>query len=216
MRQQKQTEALEKLEREKAEVERLKQEEDELTPEERERRYRQEYFEEQRLKREERWKSGQTTNTLGHPSSAIRVEQGKVLGEGSFGQVLEGTLTTEEGEVAVVLKRAKEGVFGAEELLTSELKLSGKALEVSGGRTAAFMGAVEVGYAEEGQIYDGVLSTGINWEELPNMHPLLATWLICHTMYAIWVHYVPDHMPYVVAHRHARREQWLGQLTTQC
>ena len=122
------------------------QEEDELTPEERERRYRQEYFEEQRLKREERWKSGQTTNTLGHPSSAIRVEQGKVLGEGSFGQVLEGTLTTEEGEVAVVLKRAKEGVFGAEELLTSELKLSGKALEL-GGRTAAFMG-VGVGYAE--------------------------------------------------------------------
>ena len=49
----------------------------------------------------------------------------------------------------------------------------------------------------------GVLSTGINWEELPNMHPLLATWLICHTMYAIWGHYVPDHMPYVVAHRHA-------------
>ena len=132
-----------------------------LTPEQREKRMRQEYWEDQRARREARWKSGQTANTLGRPSKAITVKSGTILGEGSFGKVFEGTMRTEEGEVAVVLKRAKDGVFGAEELLTSELKISALALEASDGRTAAFLGAVEVGYAEEGQIYNGVLSTGM-------------------------------------------------------
>ena len=49
----------------------------------------------------------------------------------------------------------------------------------------------------------GMLHTGIAWEELPHMHPLLAAYLLAHTIYAIYGHYVPDHVPYVVAHRHA-------------
>ena len=45
--------------------------------------------------------------------------------------------------------------------------------------------------------------TGFDWADLYAMHPLLALWLLLHLTHVVYGHLVPDHVPYVVAHRHA-------------
>lgn len=49
----------------------------------------------------------------------------------------------------------------------------------------------------------GVLHVGFDWEGLTSMHPALALWLIAHFAFAAFGHIYPDHVPYVVSHRHA-------------
>ncbi|CAK0805988.1 unnamed protein product, partial [Prorocentrum cordatum] len=49
----------------------------------------------------------------------------------------------------------------------------------------------------------GILRTGFDWAALPTMDPLLAAWLGVHIAYSAYGHFVPSHVPYVVAHRHA-------------
>ena len=46
----------------------------------------------------------------------------------------------------------------------------------------------------------GILHTGIAWEDLNSIHPLLATWLVLHACYAVYGHYFPDHVPVCFAH----------------
>jgi len=49
----------------------------------------------------------------------------------------------------------------------------------------------------------GVLRTGFDWGMLGRLHPLLAAFLGAHALYAVYGNFVPSHVPYVVAHRHA-------------
>lgn len=49
----------------------------------------------------------------------------------------------------------------------------------------------------------GLLGPGVDWESYQNMHPILFFWMLFHVAYVIWGHLIPDHVPYVVAHRHA-------------
>jgi len=49
----------------------------------------------------------------------------------------------------------------------------------------------------------GVLNTGFDWGMLAHIHPALAAFLGAHALYAIYGNFVPSHVPYVVAHRHA-------------
>lgn len=49
----------------------------------------------------------------------------------------------------------------------------------------------------------GVLKTGFDWDSLHQIHPALAAFLGAHALYAIYGNFVPSHVPYVVAHRHA-------------
>jgi len=58
----------------------------------------------------------------------------------------------------------------------------------------------------------GVLSTGFNWSALANMHLYLKVWLGAHAMYAIYGNFVPSHVPYIVAHRHAAGNFCQGML----
>jgi hypothetical protein len=49
----------------------------------------------------------------------------------------------------------------------------------------------------------GVLHTGFDWAMLSNLHHGLAAFLGAHALYAIYGNFIPSHVPYVVAHRHA-------------
>jgi hypothetical protein len=49
----------------------------------------------------------------------------------------------------------------------------------------------------------GVLRTGFDWDMISKIHPALAAFLAAHALYAIYGNFVPSHVPYVVAHRHA-------------
>lgn len=49
----------------------------------------------------------------------------------------------------------------------------------------------------------GVLHTGFDWGMLAKLNPALAAFLVAHALYAIYGNFVPSHVPYVVAHRHA-------------
>lgn len=49
----------------------------------------------------------------------------------------------------------------------------------------------------------GVLGTGFQWGNLASLNPYLAAWLGAHMLYTIYGNFVPSHVPYVVAHRHA-------------
>jgi hypothetical protein len=49
----------------------------------------------------------------------------------------------------------------------------------------------------------GVLRTGFDWDMIWKIHPALAAFLAAHALYAIYGNFVPSHVPYVVAHRHA-------------
>jgi hypothetical protein len=67
---------------------------------------------------------------------------------------------------------------------------------------AAFLGAHAL-YAIYYSVLFGVLNTGFDWSLLPKIHPALAAFLGAHALYAIYGNFVPSHVPYVVAHRHA-------------
>jgi len=86
-------------------------------------------------------------------------ERRELLGQGSFGQVFLGTLQTDNS--TVVLKRAREGIVGGEFLLEKELELNEFAMENCPDAVSNFLGCVEVGEEEEGQVYDGVLTSGL-------------------------------------------------------
>lgn len=49
----------------------------------------------------------------------------------------------------------------------------------------------------------GLLKTGFAWDELATMNPYLKAWLAAHALYALYGNFVPSHVPYIVAHRHA-------------
>jgi len=49
----------------------------------------------------------------------------------------------------------------------------------------------------------GVYRTGFDWEGVAHMHPWLCVWLAAHALYSVYGNWVPGHVPYVVAHRHA-------------
>lgn len=49
----------------------------------------------------------------------------------------------------------------------------------------------------------GIIHTGLDWSALPHMHPLLVAWLCAHALHAVYGNFVPDHVNYVTAHRHA-------------
>mmetsp|Transcript_113259 Transcript_113259/g.283675 ORF Transcript_113259/g.283675 Transcript_113259/m.283675 type:complete len:592 (-) Transcript_113259:83-1858(-) len=49
----------------------------------------------------------------------------------------------------------------------------------------------------------GILRTGFDWDALPSMHPAMMFMLSLHVAYSAYGHFVPSHVPYVVAHRHA-------------
>lgn len=49
----------------------------------------------------------------------------------------------------------------------------------------------------------GILRTGFDWAALSTIHPYLMAWLGLHALYAVYGNFVPSHVPYVVAHRHA-------------
>lgn len=49
----------------------------------------------------------------------------------------------------------------------------------------------------------GILNTGFAWDMVPSLHPILAGILGAHALYAVYGNFVPSHVPYVVAHRHA-------------
>lgn len=49
----------------------------------------------------------------------------------------------------------------------------------------------------------GYYRTGFAWDQLSTMHPFLQVWLFVHIIYSIYGNLAPDHVPFVVAHRHA-------------
>jgi len=95
-------------------------------------------------------------------------QRSKMMGEGSFGQVFDGTWKRESGNIDVVLKRSKDNVIGALEMLQLELILNKELSQRAPSVVSPFLGFVEVSEEEEGQIYDGFLSTGLwlMWEDL--------------------------------------------------
>mmetsp|Transcript_45247 Transcript_45247/g.98474 ORF Transcript_45247/g.98474 Transcript_45247/m.98474 type:complete len:405 (+) Transcript_45247:2-1216(+) len=44
---------------------------------------------------------------------------------------------------------------------------------------------------------------GLQWSRLHQMHPVIMAVLLAHVLYTIYGHFLPNHVPYVVAHRHA-------------
>eukprot|EP00798_Chlamydomonas_sp_ICE-L_P000832 gene832-33563_t len=73
------------------------------------------------------------------------ISVGKILGEGSFGQVFEGAMTSAKGNAErVVLKRVKVRVEGAVEFGRTELLLNAYAAKVAKGFCADFVGYCEV------------------------------------------------------------------------
>jgi len=49
----------------------------------------------------------------------------------------------------------------------------------------------------------GIMHTGLDWHSIPHMHPLLVAWLCAHAAYSVYGNFVPSHVNYIVAHRHA-------------
>jgi len=49
----------------------------------------------------------------------------------------------------------------------------------------------------------GILRTGFDWAALSTMSPYLMAWIGAHVLYTIYGNFVPSHVPYIVAHRHA-------------
>ncbi|CAE7676325.1 PNO [Symbiodinium pilosum] len=44
---------------------------------------------------------------------------------------------------------------------------------------------------------------GFQWGDVSKIHPAMAAFLLAHALYSIYGNFVPSHVPYVVAHRHA-------------
>eukprot|EP00438_Fugacium_kawagutii_P035186 Skav232761 [mRNA] locus=scaffold1229:161624:169408:+ [translate_table: standard] len=53
---------------------------------------------------------------------------------------------------------------------------------------------------------------GLQWSELSEMHPIIIGVLVAHALYCIYGNFVPNHVPYVVAHRHAAGNFAMGTL----
>jgi hypothetical protein len=49
----------------------------------------------------------------------------------------------------------------------------------------------------------GILRSGFDWAAISTIHPYLMAWLGVHALYAVYGNFVPNHVPYIVAHRHA-------------
>lgn len=58
----------------------------------------------------------------------------------------------------------------------------------------------------------GCISTGLRWQDVATMSPYIKAWLVCHALYTLWGNFVPSHVPYVVAHRHAAGNFCQGML----
>mmetsp|Transcript_8532 Transcript_8532/g.27173 ORF Transcript_8532/g.27173 Transcript_8532/m.27173 type:complete len:595 (-) Transcript_8532:178-1962(-) len=52
-------------------------------------------------------------------------------------------------------------------------------------------------------VFFGILRTGLDWSAVSAMHPALLGWILLHVAYAVYGNFVPSHVPYIVAHRHA-------------
>jgi len=112
------------------------------------------------------FEKGRTDGGFG-PMKAL-FQRSKMMGEGSFGQVFDGNLRRGGETIPIVLKRSKENVIGANEMLQLELILNQEIAERAPSVVSPFFGFIDVSEEEEGQIYDGVLSTGLwlVWEDL--------------------------------------------------
>ena len=53
---------------------------------------------------------------------------------------------------------------------------------------------------------------GLQWNQLSEMHPVIIGVLVAHALYSIYGNFVPNHVPYVVAHRHAAGNFAMGTL----
>eukprot|EP00798_Chlamydomonas_sp_ICE-L_P012483 gene12483-15693_t len=77
------------------------------------------------------------------------LEIGRIMGEGSFGEVFEGSIALPTGDKEkVVMKRVKDKVEGAEEMGRTELLLNAYASKAAKGHCADFVGFSEVTAAQ--------------------------------------------------------------------
>jgi len=92
-------------------------------------------------------------------------QRSELKGEGSFGQVFDGKL---KDSMDIILKRSKQSVIGADEMLQLELILNQEVMGRAPSVVSPFIGFIDVSEDQEGQIYDGYLSTGLwlSWEAL--------------------------------------------------
>jgi serine/threonine protein kinase len=94
----------------------------------------------------------------------VRVEIGKgALGSGNFGTVFRGTFAgdSQKGTQDVILKNAKADVLAAEELLECEMDLNYHVHAKARGACARFMGCLELGPKDGGELYNGTLTEGL-------------------------------------------------------
>ena len=84
--------------------------------------------------------------------------RGGPLGSGNFGTVFRGTF---KGDQAVVLKNAKSDVLAAEELLECEMEMNYHVHANARGTCARFMGCIELGPKDGGELYNGTLTEGL-------------------------------------------------------
>ncbi|MDA9098014.1 PDZ domain-containing protein [bacterium] len=102
--------------------------------------------------------------TPGVEPKDVRVEIGKgALGSGNFGTVFRGTFdgNKEKNTQDVILKNAKVDVLAAEELLESEMDLNYHVYANAKGTCARFMGCLELGPNDGGELYNGTLTEGL-------------------------------------------------------
>jgi hypothetical protein len=85
------------------------------------------------------------------------------LGSGNFGTVFRGVFTgnVEKGPQEVILKNAKADVLAAEELLECEMDLNYHVHANARGTCARFMGCLELGPKDGGELYNGTLTEGL-------------------------------------------------------
>ena len=115
------------------------------------------YWEEKRAQKAKAPK--QLRRTPGVEPGDIRLDvKGGSLGSGSFGKVFRGTF---KGREAVILKNAKAEVLAAEELLEMEMELNYHVHARARGAVARFMGCIELGPKDGGELYNGTLTEGL-------------------------------------------------------
>ena len=115
------------------------------------------YWEEKRAQKAKAPK--QLRRTPGVEPKDIRLDvKGGSLGSGSFGKVFRGTF---KGSEAVILKNAKAEVLAAEELLEMEMELNYHVHARARGAVARFMGCIELGPKDGGELYNGTLTEGL-------------------------------------------------------
>jgi len=102
--------------------------------------------------------------TPGVEPKDVRVEIGKgALGSGNFGTVFRGVFAGDaaKGAQDVILKNAKADVLAAEELLECEMDLNYHVHANARGTCARFMGCLELGPKDGGELYNGTLTEGL-------------------------------------------------------